>query len=275
MVLPKTVSMTYPNPEFSSHNRRTVMTYDGNKILTSVDEYSKTVFTYDGNFIVKQVKFDIDYKGNEVKDSEISYTYENGKLKTRVLKEGFSTEYLNGQFIYKTVYTYVSDNEVTYDFYSLDAKTNIEVNEHQGVLYYKDGNLVKEEEFILYNDHSDAIVQEYDDKNAPFKNILGYNLLLNEVSNGNNNITSVSSLLKPFVYIRNYIYGDNGYPTKVINYASDRKTIEYITEYTFQFLVLFQYQPDAKASGFLFKKKYGFTQKNRDSIPIQVPIPKI
>ncbi|MBF4473446.1 hypothetical protein [Flavobacterium sp. HJJ] len=233
MVLPKTVTITYPNPEFSSHNRRTVMTYDGNKILTSVDEYSKTVFTYDGNFIVKQVKFDIDYKGNEVKDAEVSYTYENGKLKTRTLREEFSTEYPNGQLIYKTVYTHVSDNEVTYMFYSVDSKTNVEIKDHQGVLIYKDGNLVKEEELTFNIIYRDTRVYEYDDKNAPFKNILGYNLLLNGVSIGNNNITSGSSLSNLFVYIGNYIYGDNGYPTKVMNYASDRKTILYITEYTY------------------------------------------
>ncbi|PJJ09259.1 hypothetical protein CLU83_2600 [Flavobacterium sp. 1] len=220
-VLPKTITMTYP--DFPSYNRREVITYDGNKILTSVDEYSKTVFTYDGSLIIKQVEFDIDYKGNEVKYAEISYTYENGKLKTRILKKGFSTEYPNGQFIYKTVYTHVSDNEVTYVFYSVDAKTNIEVKEHQGILNYKDGNLVKEDESVY----------EYDDKNAPFKNILGYNLLLYEVGIGNNNITSASSSLNPFGYIRNYIYGDNGYPTKMTSYRSDGKTIEYITEYTY------------------------------------------
>ncbi|PKB15879.1 hypothetical protein [Flavobacterium sp. 5] len=230
-VLPKTISMTFP--EFASDNSKTILTYDGNKISTSVDEDSKTVFTYDGNSIVKQVKFDLDDKGNESKDTEVSYTYENGKLKTRILKKEFSTEYPNGQYIYKTVYSYNTDNQVTYVYYVVDAKTNIEVKDHQGILNYKDGNLVKVEEFILNSDQHNVRVYEYDDKNAPFKNILGFNLLLYEVGIGNNNITSASSSLDPFVYISNYIYGENGYPKKTTSYARDGKTILYITEYTY------------------------------------------
>ncbi|REG98644.1 hypothetical protein [Flavobacterium aquicola] len=233
LVLPKTISMTFPG--FPSDNSKEVITYDGNKILTSVDEDSKTVFTYDGNFIVKQVKFDLGNKGEEIKDTEVLYTYENGKLKTRMLKKGFSTEYPNGQYIYKTVYTHNAYNQVTYVYYVVDAKTNMEVKDHQGILNYKDGNLVKEE-FIVTNDQRNVRSYEYDDKNDPLKNILGFNLLLNEVNCGNNNIIktiSGASLLNPFVYIRNYIYSDNGYPTKMTSYTSDGKTIEYITEYTY------------------------------------------
>jgi hypothetical protein len=233
-VLPKIITMTVP--DFPSDNSRAIITYDGNKILTSVDEDSKTVFTYDGNFIVKQVKFDFDNKGNGVKNTEVLYTYENGKLKTRTLKKEFSTEYPNGQYIYKTVYMHNSDNQVTYLYYVVDSKTNIEVKDHQGVLNYKDGNLVKEE-FIATNDQRNIRSYEYDDKNDPLKNILGFNLLLNEVNCGNNNIIKTisgdSSFLNPFIYICNYIYGDNGYPTKKTSYTSDGKTIEYITEYTY------------------------------------------
>lgn len=231
MVLPKTISMTFP--DFPSDNSKEVITYNGNKILTSVDKDSKTVFTYDGNFIVKQMKFDIDDKGNEVKDVEVSYTYENGKLKTRTLKKEFSIDYPNGRFIYKTVYTHVSDNEVTYVFNFVDPKTNIEVKDHQGVLNYKDGNLIKEE-FFSTKDQRSTRYYEYDDKNDPLKNILGFNLLLNEVNCGNNNIIKTTSTdLSSTVYLTNYIYDNKGYPTKTTSYTSDGKTIEYLTEYTY------------------------------------------
>jgi hypothetical protein len=102
-VLPKTISYTYP--DFPGDNSKSTITYSGNKIVSSVEEDSKTVFTYDGNVITKQEQFDVDAKGKETKDTEVLYTYENGKLKTRTIKENFTTQYPNGQYIDKTVYT--------------------------------------------------------------------------------------------------------------------------------------------------------------------------
>jgi len=233
LVLPRTISMTFP--DFPSDNSKDILTYDGNKILATANENSKSVFTYDGNLIVKQVKFDLDQKGNEVKDAEVSYAYENGKLKTRILKEEFSTDYPDGQYIYKTVYTHISENQVTYVYYLVDSKTKVETKDHQGVLNYKDGNLVKED--FVSNSNKVTRTYEYDDKKGPLKNILGFNLLLNEINCGSNNVLkttmTTTEFTSPAVYLSSYIYGDNGYPIKLTSYTSDGKKIEYETVYTY------------------------------------------
>ncbi|WP_348822842.1 hypothetical protein [Flavobacterium aestuarii] len=233
LVLPKTITMTFP--DFPSDNSKDVITYDGNKILTSVDENSKTVFTYDGNFIVKQVKFEIDNSGKEVKDVEVSYIYENGKLKIRTLKEEFSTEYPNGQYVYKTVYKYISDNQVSYIYYYVDPNTKNETKQSEGTLSYKDGNLVKQED--ISTQYNETRTYEYDNKNNPLKKILGLNLLLNETGWNNNNVVKTtrvnSTFQSPSVYVSDYIYDDKGYPTKHTSFTSDGKKIEYVTEYTY------------------------------------------
>lgn len=233
LVLPKTISMAYP--DFPSDNSKDVITYDGNKILKLVDEDSKTVYTYDGNLIVKQVKFDLDDKGNEVKDAEVSYSYENGKLKTKISAKEFSTEFPDGAFINKTVYTHVSNNQVLYVHYYVDPNTKNETKRSEGTLNYKDGNLVKEES--VANDNKVTRTYEYDTKNNPLKNILSFNLLLKEANAGINNILKITMISTEFstpsVYVSDYLYNDKGYPTKQTSFTSSGKTVEYEMEYTY------------------------------------------
>lgn len=234
-ILPKTISYIYPSVMLGTNSTSTI-TYSGNKIVSTVEEGSKTIFTYDGNLITKQVQFDVDSKGIETKDIEVLYTYENGKLKTRTMKEEFSTEFPDGQFIDKTIYTHTSQSLISYINYSVNVDTQLETKTSEGSLTYKDGNLVKEQQ--ISGSLTSTRTYEYDTKNNPLKNVTGFDLLLNEISEfGKNNSTKTTSVSSghptPTDYLTTYTYNDKGYPLRHTSFDGGGKSIEYEIEYTY------------------------------------------
>jgi hypothetical protein len=235
LVLPKTISYLYPNTSLGTNSTSTLK-FDGKKLVNSIDSDSKTIFTYNGDLIAKQQLFNVDAKGNETPSKVVEYTYENGKLKTRIHKILFSKEYPDGEYIIKTVYTHNSNEQISYINYSIDAKTKLEIQTSIGTLTYKDGNLVKEQQTL--KSVTTTLVFEYDTKNNPLKSILGFNLLLNEMSYfGKNNILKViktsSENTNVSTYLTTYSYNENGYPLKHTSFDGTGKSIEYQIEYTY------------------------------------------
>ncbi|MNK42008.1 hypothetical protein D3C87_606860 [compost metagenome] len=231
---PKTISYVYPSIYLGTNSKGT-LTYDGNKILNIVREDSKTVFTYSGDVIIKQEEFSIE-NGKEIKNEEVSYSYENGKLKTRVFRESISAEYPDGYFIEKVVYTHNSNGTISYINYAVDNVKKTESKDGEGTLTYKDGNLIKTEE--KSGSSITTLVFEYDSKKNPLKNILGFNLLLNEIDGfGINNIVkttrTTTEFPNPSVYVTTYIYNDASYPTRHTSFDGGGKNIEYEIEYTY------------------------------------------
>ncbi|HEU0124843.1 hypothetical protein [Flavobacterium sp.] len=232
-VLPKTISYIYPSIYLGT-NTKSTLTYNGNKIVSSTDEDSKTIFTYTGDLITKQEVFDIDDQGKETKTDEAVYTYENGKLKTRIFKENITAQYPDGEYIVKVVYTHASNESISYVNYSVDKNSKVELKTSEGVLTYKDGNLIKEQN--TNSSGTSSRDYEYDGKNNPLKNIQGFNQLLNEISDiGRGNV--VKTTFKPSgsstaTYLTTYIYNDKNFPTKHTSYAGNG-SIEYEIEYTY------------------------------------------
>lgn len=233
-ILPKTISYIYPSIYLGT-NSKSIVTYDGNKIVSSIKDGSKTIFTYTGNVITKQEQFDVDSKGMETKDIEVVYTYENGKLRTRVTREFFNTKYPNGEYIGKTVYTHTSNDLLSYINYSIHPDSKLETKSSEGNLSYKNGNLVKDQ--FISGVSVSTRVYEYDTKKNPLKNILGFDLLLKETECSANNILKISrtdsGLPDSSVYLTNYIYNDKDYPMKQTSLTGDGKSIEYEIEYTY------------------------------------------
>lgn len=236
-ILPKTISYIYPS-DFLGTNSKSIVTYNGNKIMSIVDESSKATYTYDGNIITKYEQFSNEAQGTEVKRMEILYAYEAGKLKTRIFKDGISENQPNG-YITKTIYTHNQDGTISYIVYDVDSITQVEKKNGAGKLTYKDGNLVKNEHSNITNSLFDgASVYEYDTKMNPFKNVLGYGLLLDEVGGfGKNNIIKTTRITegnsKPSVFMTTYIYNDNGYPKRHTSFDGGGESIEYEIEYTY------------------------------------------
>lgn len=235
IILPKTIAFSYP--DFPRDNYKSAVTYDGNKIVSIVQESSKSMFFYTGNVISRQETFDIDAVGKETKDKVILYTYENGKLKTRVLAEDFTSAFPSGQNIYTTIYTHNTDDVVSYIQYYVDATTQVEKERFRGKMTYKDGNLIKKETGISVN-YTESRLYEYDSKSNAFKNVLGLDLLLDEIDMfASNNCVKVTridaSVPANVVYLTTYIYNENGYPTKRTSLTS-MGTVEQVVEFTYE-----------------------------------------
>jgi hypothetical protein len=234
LFLPKTIKTTFP--DFPQDNSTLILTYDGNKILNVVDETTKTKFIYNGNLITKQETYNLETQGIETIKKRIVYEYENGKLKSKITTSNFDNSHPNGDYIRKEVYTYKSDGIISYSQLDVSVQTNIETKRGDVNLTYKSGNLIKMEEInIDPNITKTVFVFEYDNKNNPLKNILGFNLILNEYSINNVIKETLNGRFgsSEAVYNSTYIYNTNGYPTKTTSFTSDGKTPEYITEYTY------------------------------------------
>lgn len=234
LFFPKTITTTFP--DFPQDNTKLTLTYDANKIISIVDATSKTKFTYDGNLIVKQETFNIETQELETIKRRIVYEYENGKLKLKITTSNFDSSHPNGDYIRKEVYTYKSDGIISYSQIDIRPETNIETKRGDVNLTYKSGNLIKMEEInIDPNIPNTVFAFEYDNKNNPLKNILGFNFILNEYSINNVVKETVNGRFgsSEAVYNSTYIYNTNDYPTKFTSFTADGKTPEYITEYTY------------------------------------------
>lgn len=231
--LPKTIKTTFP--DFPQDNSKSTITYDGNKIVSSVNATTKTKFTYDGNVIIKQETYNIGIQGEETIKNRVIYEYENGKLKTKIAISNFDSSHPNGDYIRKQVYTYKSDGIISYSQIDVRPETNIETKRGDVNLTYKSGNLIKLEEINTDpNVTTTVFVYEYDNKNNPLKNILGFDLLYDYSINNVLKTTIKGRLgISEAVFNSTCIYDTNGYPTKCISFTGDGKTPEYETEYTY------------------------------------------
>lgn len=197
------------------------ITYDGNKITSiKYEDGSDLKYTYTRDLITEIKK--IDKLDSLLYTIEFDYT--NGKLASKLQKNSDS------EFFYKTKYTHNPDETVSYELFDINAKNNIESKtDTSGKYTFKNGNLTQHEYF--YGESKSIIKYEYDTKNNPDKNILGYNLLLRgaavnnliketntDVSNDIIDITTVDYTHK---------YDENNYPTEselTILYGESKKT---------------------------------------------------
>lgn len=183
-------------------------TYDGNKIKSSISESRYVVnYTYTGDVITKIEDTDVQKGITTVGE----YTYKNGKIFS-VLKSVIHYYYLKPEYESLKKYTHNEDGTVSYQFYKVNSVTGAEEGQGDisGKLTLKNGNIVRE-------DWSDgSYIYEYDNKNSIYKNVLGFNLLLNSDSSPNNLLKSISIynnyVNTPVIY--QYEYNSEGYPVK-------------------------------------------------------------
>lgn len=225
----------------SSKNLISTITYDGNKIVSVVNKTQKTVYMYDGNQIVKQVMYYLN-NGKEETYSEATYSYINDKLHVvNLFEEGRKTKY---------IYTYNDNGTVEKEFYDTNDKTGKESkSDEKKVLTVVNSNIVKSEHnFGEDNNVTTTSRYDYDTNSNAFKNILGFNLLLDQVSFGYEkiNLFSLNNLKKhieftiqgqdmisePYADTMQYEYNKKGYPTKKITYDYEGD-IKEIIEYTY------------------------------------------
>jgi hypothetical protein len=210
--------------------RTTIFSYDGNKIVSEVmDNQYKTIYIYTGNQITKQEYFEY---ANLIYTK--TYTYNGDKLVSF-----FKTEpnILNGE---RRNYSYNTDGTVSYDLFVVDNVTKIETKTETGKIFFLNGNFVRED---IYDSNGYLYYKtfEYDSKSSPFKNILGFSLLLNNldlisinnaVKSEDFHVTNGGSYGGSYTFIFNY--NSNGYPiekTKTYSLGGQSiSTIKYFYE---------------------------------------------
>lgn len=223
--------------------------YNGFKLaeITNVAAATKQIFTYEGDLIT-DIK---DFNTATNKTVNIKrYTYQNNRLKTYI------NDVVGQDFITKYTYTNEPDGTVSYINNEINKTTQNEELKSSGVLTFTNGVLTKDDtREIKYpactNVYSKGYVNEYDDKNSFFKNIIGLDKLYDI-----KNRCSKRNLLKNYEYVRTgarigddpnhvlttengkpetrtYLYNTSDYPTECNLYDVDGvliKTIKYVYE---------------------------------------------
>jgi hypothetical protein len=209
LILPKKFDYV---SEGKSHSNQYI--YNGNKIVSIIgDDGGKSTYSYTGDLITKIVVTDI----NGTIILTIEYVYINGKLSSRTqLQTGESTKF-------KIKYTHNTDGTVSVVGFTINAATGVEQDRYEGGKYiYKDGNLTA----IEYEGRpSDSSTFEYDTKNNPFKNVLGFNLLLEYDFNNR-----VKAIYSNTVVTHTYKYNVDGFPTEIKTFQNGTS---YLVTYTY------------------------------------------
>ncbi|MDR6763906.1 hypothetical protein J2Y38_004130 [Flavobacterium sp. 2755] len=200
IILPNKI--TRINPEISVNNVLT-MQYDGRKLIKSSDNFGYvTEYTYEGNYITKEELY-IDNK----KASIIEYSYLNGKLDFELFKDGGNPS--------RTKYLYNEDESISFETSLLDKMGNNVIGITLfGKYTYKNGNMIKMESSYSKYYPADIYTYEYDNKNNPYKNILGMNLLVGEREKiSTNNVVKMDlSAGTTFINTISCTYDSNGFP---------------------------------------------------------------
>jgi len=221
LILPKTIN--YIDVK-TSKDSLVQVSYDGNKIKSLIGEAGRIEFLYEGDFIIKQTRY-FTKEGKDVKNDEFSYSYKNDKL--------FLETHIEGNLKSTRAFTY-NDNG------TVDVKSNtiysngVQEREEKQEYTFVNGNLLKS--IYYYNENRRSELKfEYDANNNPFKNVLGYQLLMtrdisvNNIVKVNNTDVMNGSVLSTQNYKTEYIYNDDGYPVKVVSsFSVPDKIIEYI-----------------------------------------------
>jgi hypothetical protein len=247
-ILPKKIVSTKDDGTSST----SIITYNGNKIIEYSEGIDTGVYTYTGNLITKEVSSD----GPEYKN-EISYTYDNNKLKSFIEIETNTNPTTGAITISKTktvIIESVDTNTITEEHYKIDNTTGLETKEDRTtVKTFSNGNLITEvsTNTSKYNDGNGAVITniststttyEYDAKNYFLKNVLGFDKLyrtestknlVKETSQSQSTTNGIANPSSP-ANIRNYIYkyDTNGYPTeKMYTYLSNNVLKTTTTQY--------------------------------------------
>lgn len=185
---PNSASLILPK-KMSEGVDDTYYTYDGNKIVSKNYQVNyKRVYTYTGNLITKIESF---YYAKLL--STYDFTYTNGKITSMLDTEPPYAPIM-------TTYIHNTDGTILYS----------SKNEN-GKLIFKNGNLIEWDMGI-----NEIKTYEYDTKNNPFKNILGYSELSGITFEGfKNNIIKETNKVNGFADEsgKNIItYNSDGYP---------------------------------------------------------------
>jgi hypothetical protein len=217
------------------NNQRYDFFYNGSKLdyidWSFIDENGtliedKIIFTYNGNLISKVESFN-----NNTLMMRETYTYNNSQqiMETNQFSRDEQTNSMYHQF--KSLFTYNPDGTVTELFH--------EGTENYPVQYYfrytytiADGEIRNVIEARPNGSIDNTKVFSYDNKNNPFKNVTGINLLMGAFNGGRNynviqeTVNSSAGSSNTITYT--YSYNSDNYPVSISSsFGSQSQTITY------------------------------------------------
>lgn len=181
--------------------------YNGNKLVSQIYGSDNINFTYTGDLITKTEY----YHNNEVVQENF-YEY-NTNDQLIIFKR---LEYETGG-IYESIYTYTYNTNGTVSYLRESGYSPNLNDSSNGTFYFNTDGLVSQ----VDTSYGEIIVYTYDNKNSPYKNILGVDKLLFEENDANSYIKNIITSVTEYgsnSYSSNYVYtyNSNNYPTQSI-----------------------------------------------------------
>jgi hypothetical protein len=214
--------------------------YNGNKLTTIVGINSNVSYTYTGNLVTKitatntgsLVALNIEdfvYNADSTLSSITTYNENNASgqiVKTKsILRLTYNP---NAVIIQRNSTIDINSGAETPDNFSI-ANT------------FTNGNISKKSNINFISPNTTEQTIEYDLKNSPYKNVLGYNRLFKERSNTNNLIKQTivntiffngQTIVTSDVYTRSYLYNNDNFPTE-IKYFSNTGALNGTIQFTY------------------------------------------
>nr|WP_315162464.1 hypothetical protein [uncultured Flavobacterium sp.] len=193
----------------------TVYTYNGTEIVSIDGAEKRTDFTYTDGLITKTVILN---KTNQLSET-IEYSYLVSKL--------VEVESLGN---YRINYIHNTDKTVSYERFRISG--NQQVKEFHGTLYFENENLIKNERILdtmpVGITSSESITFDYDAKNNPLYNVLGYKNLLDHMETISSNNSLINTVIATTTngdqvlsvanfYKSSFKYDSENYPTERVS----------------------------------------------------------
>ncbi|TBX65371.1 hypothetical protein EZL74_12195 [Flavobacterium silvisoli] len=199
-----------------------IFIYDGNKIVSIDSDAKSTDFTYTNNLITTVVEVN----NATLVQNTLNYTYQNDLLVKVVSSLNYEMHFVHN-----------TNGTVTYEKTTKDNDGN-EIVLFHGVLYYQNGNLVKDER--TFDDAGINIIStqvqtyQYDSRNNPLINVLGFNKLLDQftAASANNVITIYKESTIRYMDTDQVISAANLY-NHVCKYDAENYPVEIVSEKPF------------------------------------------
>lgn len=216
--------------------KKIIETFDGGDIHT-------TTYHYNGNKLA--------YALNEEDESKIVYTYSGNQISEVSYQNLTGAEYVRYEFTYDSAhrlkhsvtsggapmdsyidYTYNSDGTVTANAQTWDMGEMEYINETVKI-YISNGDIVKREIELLGGEITANYL--YDTKPNPYRNVTGFDKLLDFYMSAHNNISAVSTGSDGTVLQQtntSYVYTAENYPETSVetNDSGSVKTVSYFYE---------------------------------------------
>ncbi|RXR18452.1 hypothetical protein EQG63_09300 [Flavobacterium amnicola] len=199
-------------------SNETYYNYEGNKLISITNNYNleKVEITYEGNYITEVIKRDnlgqIQY--------ETTYEYSNGKLSKRTQNEistnNIIEEYLSYSLANSVIIIRAFQSTNGGTTFSLLDQSKLSLNSNRDVIS-------KDYDYDSANDSYNATVTfEYDNKNNPFKNVVGldkikymsvgYEVQARSTINNEMRLYDVQNGTAIEHSVKHYSYNSNNYP---------------------------------------------------------------